>query len=92
MVNPLTPEQETEALFIMAMLEDQFGGLPSVGVDESMKYIVVATCKCPSCVEFNSTYKPRPKDSLLAAAKAYGDDRICFLETLEAKEQKWMVH
>lgn len=86
-VNPLTQKQQAEVLFLLALLEDSFGGNPSIGLGvDSRAYVVVSTCPCRMCKQFRDTYPMKEAATVLAAAKLYGDDRICFFETKDMEK------
>jgi len=92
MAEPLTREQQAEVLFILALLESQFGGVPALGEGSDGLYVVVPTCGCEKCQDFKKTYALKPRETVLAAAKAYGDDMLCQAQTLEALVKEGRVH
>lgn len=92
MSKALTLEEQGQALFILALLRDQFGGSPALGVSDDGEYVVVATCACDKCVEFRNTYPIKPNLSVLGAAKSYGDAKLCHQQTLDSRQQGELVH
>lgn len=91
-ISPLTPKEQAEAEFILMLLECQFGGVPALGVAPTNQFIVVPTCVCGRCQEFRKTYPVKPCSTMLEAAKRYGDDRLCFMQTKEAMDAGESVH
>lgn len=92
LVNPLTKEQQAQAQFILMLLQNEFGGTPALGVGPDGAFVVVPTCECNRCRDFRKTYSVKPSETILGAAKHYGDDRICFMETKEAVDEGRAVH
>ena len=79
-------------MFVLALLQNEFGGNPAFGVDLEGRYVIVCTCQCEECVGFRKVYRVKPYPTVLAAAKAYGDDRICHYDTLDTLEAGGLVH
>lgn len=90
--NPLSPKQQAEAAFVLMLLQSQFGGTPALGVSPDGEFVVVPTCECDRCLDFRKTYPVKSHGTMLGAAKNYGDDRICFMETKEALEAGRLLH
>lgn len=92
MAAELTLQQQGEMLFVMALLKDSYGGVPSIGVRGGDDYVVVNTCTCARCLTFNRIYPPMPAKSLITAAKIYGDAMICFNQTEEMMNSGSKTH
>jgi len=91
-VNPLTIEQQMEANFILSLLQSEFGGSTALGLGQDGIFVVLPTCTCAKCVEFKKLYQAKPNATILGAAKAYGDDKLCHQQTLEAKQAGVLLH
>jgi len=92
MIELLTPEEQGQVLFVLALLQGQFGGAPALARGEDGTYVVVPTCSCSKCLEFRKTYDLKPNNTILGAAKAYGDDKLCHQDTLDARHERRRVH
>lgn len=95
MIDPeslLSKQELCEVLFLLALLENEFGGTPTLGVGDDGTYLVLPTCTCPRCVDFRVVYPAKPHKTILAAAKTYGDNKLCAMTTQEHKENGGHVH
>lgn len=91
-LGPFTRQEYAEVVFLLSLLDSQFGGAPSLGAGEDGTYIVAPMCRCPVCDDFRKTYKIKPQKTILAAAKAYGDNKLCQESTREHAESGEVSH
>lgn len=78
--------------FMMMLIEGAVGGLPVLGYNRDVGWVMVSTCNCDACKGFTKDYKPVPSPTIVGAAYNYSLERSAFNEKHAKSKDKDTLH